>query len=173
MVTGFRIYCEIFIDNGPINVDKTARREYGKRSLSKVGTLDLALVFINVIHAIVHLYNEYILLRFKIRFQIIETVVLNPLNVDVFSQCFDICIKMVSNFSTSIDADNSWTLPFTENDIVSFEFSTGQYLGDFFRCFAHITLGIHAVIISRTARKFFRDVVRISRQNKLLWKMLI
>ena len=95
MVTGFRIYCEIFIDNGPINVDKTARREYGKRSLSKVGTLDLALVFINVIHAIVHLYNEYILLRFKIRFQIIETVVLNPLNVDVFSQCFDICIKTV------------------------------------------------------------------------------
>ena len=67
MVIGFRRYCEIFVDNGTINVDIAASREYGKRPLSKVGILDLALGFINVILAIVHLY-KYILVRFKIRF---------------------------------------------------------------------------------------------------------
>ena len=82
-------------------------------------------------------------------------------------------LKRYEISSTSIDVDNFWTLPFTENDIVSFEFSTGQYLGDFFRCFTHITRGIHAVIISRIARKFFHDVVRISLQSELLWKVLI
>ena len=92
MLIGFRRYCEIFIDDGTINVDIAASREYGKRPLSKVGTLDLALVFVNVILAIVHVH-KYILSRFKIRFQIIETVVLNSLNVDVFFQCFNICIQ--------------------------------------------------------------------------------
>ena len=97
MVIGFRRYCEIFVDNGTINVDIAASPEYGKRTLSKVGTLDLALVFIDVILAIVHL-RKYILVRFKVRFQIIETVVSNPLNVDVSFQCFDICIQIGLNF---------------------------------------------------------------------------
>ena len=92
MVICFQRNCEIFIDNGTINVGIAASREYGKRPLSKVSTLDLALVFINLILAIVHLY-KYILLWFNIRFQTIETVVLNPLNVDVSFQCFDICIQ--------------------------------------------------------------------------------
>ena len=92
MVLGFRHYCEFFVDNGTINVDIAASREYKKRPLSKVGTLNLALIFIKVILAIVLLY-KYILVRFKIQFQIIETVVLNSLNVDVSFQCFDICIQ--------------------------------------------------------------------------------